>query len=114
MRKKIIDNETVYVGTGNVFADLGLPNPEEHLLKAKLMHAINTDIAKRNITQEEAANLLGLKQPELSRIANGHSAGFSVERLIDILRNLGHDVEIVVSQGHHSIGELRFWNGPPL
>src|ERR1700686_1225130 len=108
MKTEIIDGEIVRTGSGNVFADLCLPNPEERLLKAQLMHAINADLTRRNLTQEEAAVLVGLKQPELSRIANGRGSGFSTERLIDVLRHLGHDVEVVVSSANSPVGELRF------
>jgi predicted XRE-type DNA-binding protein len=85
-----------------------LPNPEERLFKAQLMHAINTEIRRRALTQEAAAELVELKQPELSRIANGRGAGFSTERLIEVLRHLGRDIEVVISNASGPIGELRF------
>jgi predicted XRE-type DNA-binding protein len=108
MRKEIINGEEVYYGTGNVFADLELPNPEECLLKVQLMHTINKDIAKRKLKQDEIATMVGLKQPEISLIARGRGAGFSVERLISVLRCLGHDVEVTVSPTVHQMGKLRF------
>lgn len=91
METEIIEGELVRTGSTNVFADLGLPNPEERLLKAQLMHAINA-----------------LKQPELSRIANGRGSGFSTDRLIEVLRHLGRDIEVVISNASGPIGELRF------
>jgi predicted XRE-type DNA-binding protein len=91
-----------------VFADLGLPNPEERLLKAQLMHAISTEIRRRQLTQDAACALVGLAQPDLSRIKNGRGSGFSTERLIDVLRYLGTDVEIVVRPTTKTMGELRF------
>ncbi len=96
MKTEIIEGEVVRTGNGNVFADLGLSNPEERLLRAQLMHAINSEIRRRALTQDEASELVGLKQPELSRIANPRG-GFSVDRLLAVLRHLGRDVEIVVS-----------------
>ncbi|MGA3212785.1 MAG: helix-turn-helix transcriptional regulator [Terriglobales bacterium] len=108
MKTKMIDGEIVRIGSGNVFADLGLSNPEERLLKARLMLAINSEIGRRELTQEKACKLIGLKQPELSRIANGRGSGFSTERLIDVLLRLGRDVAIEVSAARGSVGELRF------
>jgi len=108
MKTEIIDGEIVRTGSGNVFADLGLPHPEERLLKAQLMHAINTEIDRRRLTQEEAGKLVGLKQSELSRIANGRGSGFSTDRLIEVLRHLGRNVEILVSTASGPIGELCF------
>ena len=100
--------EIFRTGSANVFADLGLPNPEERLLKAQLMNAINTEVRRRALTQKQAGELARLKQPELSRIANGRGAGFSVDRLIEVLRYLGRDVEITVSGASGPVGELRF------
>jgi predicted XRE-type DNA-binding protein len=108
METEIIEGELVRTGSANVFADLGLPNPEERLLKAQLMHAINAEIRRRALTQEAAAALVDLKQPELSRIANGRGSGFSTDRLIEVLRHLGRDIEVVVSNARGPIGELRF------
>src|SRR5450631_4419533 len=97
METEIIEGELVRTGSANVFADLGLPNPEERLLKAQLMHAINAEIRRRGLTQEAAAELVELKQPELSRIANGRGSGFSTDRLSAVLRHLGRNVEVVIS-----------------
>jgi predicted XRE-type DNA-binding protein len=108
MKTEIVDGEIFRTGGENIFADLGLPNPEERLLKAQLMNAINTEIRRRALTQKAAGKLAGLKQPELSRIANGRGAGFSTDRLIEVLRYLGRDVEITVSAASGAIGKLRF------
>jgi len=108
MKTEIIDGEIVRTGGGNVFADLGLPHPEERLLKAKLMHAINAEIERRGLTQEEAGKLVRLKQSELSRIANGRGSGFSTDRLFEVLRRLGRTIEIHVSAASGPIGELCF------
>lgn len=95
MRNKKSDKHEDFVEScGNVFADLGLPNADELLVKADLMHAITQEIERRNLTQQQAAALIGITQPEVSRIARGRMDAFSQERLIDILRRLEVDVEI--------------------
>jgi len=82
--------------SGNVFADLGLPNPEDRLAKAELARKISEIIAKRRLTQLEAAELLGIDQPKISALVRGRLGGFSLERLMRFLNVLGRDVEIVV------------------
>ncbi len=84
--------------SGNVFADLGLPNPEERLMKATLSIEIERAIKKRGLTQEQAANIMGVDQPKVSAIVRGRLAGFSMERLTVMLMRLGKDVEMVVRE----------------
>ena len=86
------------VGSGNVFADLGLPNAEEMLAKAELAQKITSVIARRRLTQAEAAKLLGVNQPKVSALKRGRLSGFSLERLVRFLILLGRDVEIVVKE----------------
>lgn len=83
-------------GCGNVFADLGLPNPEERLAKAKLASAIVDVIELRGLTQAQAAELMGIDQPKVSKIVRGRLSEFSTERLLHFLMHLGLDVEILV------------------
>jgi len=83
-------------GSGNVFADIGLSNPEEHLVKAELVHQITTKMREQDLTQATAARLLGVTQPDVSKMLRGHFRQFSVERLMRFLVALGQDVEIVV------------------
>ena len=85
-----------YAGSGNVFADLGLRNPEEHLIKAQLVYKIDSLMKERGLKQVEAAKLLGVKQPDISKMLRGDFQQFSVERLLRFLVALGQDVEIVV------------------
>lgn len=85
-------------GSGNIFADIGLPKPEEALAKAKLAEAIAETIGRRRLTQDEAARILGVDQPKVSKIVNGRLDGFTQDRLMRYLRALGHDVEITVRQ----------------
>lgn len=83
-------------GSGNVFADLGLPDSEERMAKALLSRLIHKDIERRGLTQTAAAELLGCAQPDVSNLVRGNVAGFSLERLTRFLLALGHDVEITV------------------
>ena len=80
--------------SGNVFKDLDLPDAEELFLKAKLGFEVFQIIEKRKLTQTEAAKILGVKQPEISRLKQGKFNHYGVERLMTFLNRLNHDVEI--------------------
>jgi predicted XRE-type DNA-binding protein len=84
----------VYSSSGNVFADLGLSNPDELMIKAELIHRISALITERNLTQKEAAEILGIDQPKVSALLRGKLSGFSTERLFRFLNALGSNVEI--------------------
>jgi predicted XRE-type DNA-binding protein len=84
------------VSSGNVFADLGLPDAEELLVKAELVMQISRIVEERGLTQVQAAELLGIDQPKVSALVRGNLRGYSVERLSRFLNALGQDVEIVV------------------
>lgn len=86
------------VGSGNVFADLGYPRPEEAAAKAELAHKITKIIERRRLTQAEAAELLDVDQPKISALRRGKLSGFSLDRLVRFLVLLGNDVQIVVKQ----------------
>ncbi|AIE85260.1 helix-turn-helix domain-containing protein [Fimbriimonas ginsengisoli] len=88
--------EIVERGSGNVFADLGLSNPEERLAKAKIASAIQDVIEARGLTQNQAADLMGVDQPKVSKIIRGRLSEFSTERLLHFLICFGLDVEIVI------------------
>ena len=83
-------------GTGNVFADIGVPDAETNFLKAQLVSRLDDAIRARGVTQTEAAKLMGIAQPDLSNILRGKFRGCSVERLLRFLAALGCEVEIVV------------------
>jgi predicted XRE-type DNA-binding protein len=83
-------------GSGNIFADLGLPNAEEHQLKAALLVQIKRLIVDRQLTQTEAAKLTKMKQPDLSKLLRGHFKLASVEKLMLMLTAFDQDVEITV------------------
>ena len=95
----MVESESVRKGSGNVFADLELPQAEERLAKAELARAISKTIGARNLTQREAAEVLGVDQPKVSQVLNGRLSGFSTERLVRFLTKLGRDVEIRVKRG---------------
>lgn len=86
------------VGSGNIFADIGLPNPEEHLLKARLARLINKAVEEEGWTQQRAAEVLGITQPKVSDLSRGRLKNFSVERLLNFLAHLDHRVAITVSR----------------
>jgi predicted XRE-type DNA-binding protein len=82
--------------SGNVFADIGLENPDEHMLKAEIAVLIGRLINRQGLTQTAAAVKVGMAQSDISRILRGQLSGYSLERLFAIVRALGQDVEIKV------------------
>jgi len=96
MRKQAVVAER---SSGNVFADLGLPNAEDRLTKAELARKISEIIVKRRLTQMEAGELLGIDQPKISALVRGRLGGFSLERLVRFLTVLGRDVETGMRAG---------------
>ncbi len=91
---------TITPSSGNVFADLGLPDADDLLAKANLALHIRRAIETRKLTQAHAADLLGIDQPKVSLIINGRLDGFSTDRLMRFLNDLGCDVQISVSAPH--------------
>ena len=100
------DDITVHDSSGNVFADLGIENPEEYLAKSEIAAEILRIVQRRRLTQAEAAKLLGIRQPKVSALLRGRLDGFSTDRLLRFITLLGYDVQIKVSkaraqsQGH--------------
>ena len=82
--------------SGNVFADLGLPDANEMLIKSRLVGKIGEIIRSRKWTQEKAAQVLGMTQPKLSKMLRGQFHGISQSKLLEYLAKLGRDVQIVV------------------
>jgi len=99
----------VQASSGNVFADLGLPDPQDRLVKAELAHRICQIIAARGLTQTKAAKLMGLDQPKVSALMGGKLKGFSAERLFRCLNDLGQEVEIIIRPAQQAgrRGEIR-------
>ncbi|MGJ3264614.1 MAG: helix-turn-helix domain-containing protein [Salinarimonas sp.] len=90
-------------GSGSVFADLGFENPEEELLKARIVAHLRTLLEERGLTQAAAGELLGLRQPDVSRLLRGRTGGYTIERLLRLVRLLGEDVTITVARS----GDMR-------
>lgn len=86
------------LGSGNVFADLGLANAEEELVKAKLVSKIAEVIEKRRMTQAQAGEIMGLPQPKVSELCNGRTETYSVERLYRFLTKIGVGVSVVLEE----------------
>jgi predicted XRE-type DNA-binding protein len=83
-------------GTSNIFADLGLADSETHLLKAKLVAELYRLVKAGALTQTAAGVLMGISQPEVSRLFKGHFREYSIERLMAFLTNFDRDIEIIV------------------
>lgn len=97
-------DDTITLGSSNVFRDMGLPDPEERLLKSRLAGKIFDEIEGRGWTQAQAADALGLSQPDVSRLTRGVLKGFSVERLMALLVALDYNVSVRI-EGNGSATE---------
>ncbi|MDQ2945177.1 MAG: helix-turn-helix domain-containing protein [Acidobacteriota bacterium] len=104
LKRKALERDP---SSGNVFADLGLDDAGEHLIKAGLVVKIGRVIRQRHLTQSAAAQFMGIDQPKVSAMLAGQFRGYSVERLMRFLVALGHDVEIVVKPRKRGPAELR-------
>jgi len=100
-------SRAVTASSGNVFADLGLPNAEELNTKLRLCFVINKILADRKLTQAEAAEVLGVNQPKISALKAYKLEGFSVERLMHFATALEHDVVIEVRPNRSAKGAAR-------
>ena len=86
------------IGSGNVFRDLEIPDPEEHLAKCQLVSIIDRIITKRRLRQGKAAKILGIRKSELSDLLDGLFRDFSMTDLLSMLEKLNHEIEVVVHQ----------------
>jgi len=93
--------------SGNVFADLNLPRPDDLLVKAELAAKIIEEIQRQRMTQTEAAVVLAIDQPKISALKQGKLSGFSIERLMRLLLLLGRDIEITVKEKSKSRSTAR-------
>ena len=91
--------------SGNVFADLGFADAAGHHAKAELVRKIAAVMAERSLTQSAAARLVGVSQPDISRLLGGRFRDVSVERLLRMLRRLDCAVDIIVQHAGHEVGE---------
>jgi predicted XRE-type DNA-binding protein len=98
------------VGSGNVFADLGLPDAGELLLKTQMVAELARLMKRRKLSQAKAAALMGVAQPDLSQLLRGRTRGFSLERLMSMLNAFGHEIEIVAKPARRAgkRGGIRF------
>ena len=106
MNQKETGIEHVTEGSGNVFADLGLPNANQEQTKARLTFEIVRIIKDRGLTQVEAARILGVQQPHVSALIRNRAGSFSVGRLIDFLTALGRNVEITITPAREEHGAM--------
>lgn len=91
--------------SGNVFADLGVPDAEDHKLKAGLVSKLASIMQELELTQTAAAEMTGISQPDLSRVLRGRFRDFSASRLIKAILSLHSEVEITVRTQGHEVGE---------
>ena len=96
----------VIEGGRDIFADLGLPNPQQELLKAQLTLQIHTILRDSGMTQVEIAKILGVRQPQVSLLMRNRAGNFSVGRLMEFLTALRQDVEITVRSTNKEHGTL--------
>jgi predicted XRE-type DNA-binding protein len=100
----------ITAGSGNIFADLNLPDAETHFLKAQIVSEIYRLIRERKLTQVQAGKRMGISQPEVSRMFKGHFREYSIDRLMEFLTTFDRDVEIVVKPHRKTgkAGRIRF------
>ena len=105
-RIKISENKIVE-SSGNVFADIGLQNAEEIFLKAQMVHKIEQEIKKHNLTQAKAAKILEIPQPRVSQIVNGKFQDISELKLMHCLNKLGYNINIQIEAlPHNAVGQI--------
>lgn len=106
MSKYIVEGVEVEASTGNVFADLGLPDADKLQIKSGLTVEIAKAIRERGLTQAEAAERMGLTQPKVSSLLRGEFSNFSERKLMNCLNRLGYDIEIRVRKTPEPVGHL--------
>lgn len=100
-------SDDIDVSSGNVYADLGRNDAEEILVKAQLATTIGNIIKSRQLTQQQAAKLLGMTQPKLSNMLRGQFRGISEAKMMECLTRLGRDVQIVIGKPRQTPGSLK-------
>ena len=106
MKARLIDGVAVHRGSGNVFADLGLPDAEKLKIKTGLVIEIRKAIATLGLTQQAAAKRMGITQPKVSDMMRGDFSNLSERKLMDCLTRLGYDIEIKVRPAKAEMGHL--------
>ena len=100
------DDHSVTESSGDVFADLGLELTEEDRLKIQIAQTIVVAINERNLTQAEAAEIMGIDQPKVSALMRGRLEGFSLQRLLNLVTALGRDVDIRIRRSRDPRGKV--------
>lgn len=106
MKKRVVEGVEVWEGSGNVFADLGLPDADKLKIKSGLVIEIGKAIDRLQLTQQEAAKRMGLTQPKVSSMLRGDFSNLSERKLMDCLTRLGYDIEIKVRPTAAAVGHL--------
>ena len=106
MKKRVIDGVEVQRNSGNVFADLGLPDADKLKIKTGLVIEIRKAIRQQGLTQHEAATRMGITQPKVSGMMRGDFSNLSERKLMDCLNRLGYDIEIKVKPASDPVGHL--------
>lgn len=106
MAKRTIEGIEIETSSGNVFADLGLPDAEKLKIKSGLVIEITRAVRRLGLTQEEAGRRMGIPQPKVSGMMRGDFANLSERKLMECLNRLGYDIEITVRPATEPIGHL--------
>lgn len=106
MAHRIIDGVEIEISSGNVFADLGLPDADKLKIKSGLVVEITKALRKLELTQAEAASRMGITQPKVSGMLRGDFSNLSERKLMDCLNRLGFDIEINVKPAKQAYGHL--------
>ena len=106
MKKRLIDGIEVQRGSGNVYADLGLPGAERLKIKTGLVIEIRKAMRRIGLTQQETAKRMGITQPKVSDMMRGDFSNLSERKLMDCLNRLGYDIEIKVTPASEPVGHL--------
>ncbi|MDR2637841.1 MAG: helix-turn-helix domain-containing protein [Zoogloeaceae bacterium] len=106
MKQHIIDGVECWEGSGNLFADLGLPDAEALKIKSGLVIEIRKAMRRLGLTQQEAARRMGITQPKVSGMMRGDFSNISERKLMDCLNRLGYDIEIKVTPAVGTVGHL--------
>lgn len=106
MKKRLVNGIEVQRGSGNVFADLGLPDADKLKIKTGLVIEIRKAIRRLELTQQEAASRMGITQPKVSDMMRGDFTNLSERKLMDCLNRLGYDIEIKVKPASKAVGHL--------
>jgi predicted XRE-type DNA-binding protein len=106
VKKRMVDGVEIESSSGNVFADLGLPNAEKLKIKSGLVIGITRALRRLDLTQEEAARRMGISQPKVSGMLRGDFTNLSERTLMGCLNRLGYDIEIKVKPAAEPIGQV--------